>query len=316
MKTLFKPFGTLCALALWLAAGSAQAQLSNITAGAVSTNVGSKLQFVNRANYDSTLGKSIPLPYTLVSNLWAWKGDVGDGNYGAVGQLRPYYLTTNVLFSALSTRTNSLTGAAGTGAYVVCEVVSVTGPVGGIFQFWEKGSRWPTYTFPVGVTPNPSKNKFALSDISLGAGQVDGDAFGFIRGRRFSVTKPGDYTVGFRLIDTSVNSLSMGPLHTPSDVLTVKFTTGVDSSGIAFASPIVTSNNVTTFTFRQGGLTNFYIEASTNLAPGSWSVVAGPMMKAPWMGLTTTNLLMTYRLTNSGPASPNVYYRLRGVPPQ
>jgi hypothetical protein len=315
MKTLVKPLRLLCTLLLCLAAIPLQAQLSNLTCGAVSTNVGSQLKFVNSTNYDSTLGKTYPLFYTLVSNLVAIKGRVlPTGERTALANLTPYYLTTNLLFSSLSSVTNATNGGAAKSAYLVCEVVSVTGPSGGIFQFWEQGDRVPTYVFPVGVTPTMGSNRFMVSDISQGAGQGGGDAFGSIRGRRYSVNKPGDYVVGFKLYDTSTNSLAMGPLHTPSDVLTIKFTTAFNPSTMLFSGRgIVSSNSIDTLTFQQGGLTNFYIDMASDLTISNWTVAAGPFTVAPW--LNNSQLVVTQRFTNASSPNSARFYRLRGSIP-
>ena len=42
-------------------------------------------------------------------------------------------------------------GGAAIGSYIVCEVLSVSGPAGGVLSFWEQGWRTPTYQFPVGA---------------------------------------------------------------------------------------------------------------------------------------------------------------------
>ncbi len=278
-----------CLLGLTLLAagsGALRAQVTNVTCGAVSTNVGAKLAFVNGTNFASTSGYAQSLIYSRVAN-----------RYGT----NILYSTTNLVFQSLS-KSNS-TSAAATGSYLVCEVVSVTGPAGGVFSFWEQGAGWPTYEFPVGGTYATNKNRFILSNVESGAGRPDGDPAGNIRGRRFAVTKPGDYQVTFKLYDVSQNHPTLAaPIQAPSDPLTVKFTTGLD---IGFTQ-ISKTNDLITVVYKQGALTNLFLESTTNLAAPVWTTVAGPYTSIPNL---TTNVF-----TNSA-SSPVVFYRLRGTQP-
>ena len=65
--------------------------------------------------------------------------------------------------------------------------------------------------------------RFDLSDKGRGAGVNGGDPFGHLHSRRFGVTKPGRYTVGFRAVDVSTNGQNGGPIHRPSDILAINF---------------------------------------------------------------------------------------------
>jgi hypothetical protein len=290
MKTYLKSFGLLSAMLLGLNTSSLQAQLLPVTAGAMSTNAGSKLAFVNGTSYAASSGFVLPFTYQRFANRYYT-------NF--------YYGTSNLLFQAISVKTNPATSAA-LGSYIVCQIMSVTGPTGGVLTFWEQGAKWPTFQFPVNGLFATGKNRFILSNIETGAGRPDGDPFGNIRGRRWTVNKAGEYLVTFRLYDTSENNpAAEGPIHLPSDPLTVKFKTGVALSIAGFAL----SNNVSTVTFNQTGLTNLFVEASTNLAPGSWTVVDGPYTNFP----TGTNL--TVRLFTNTPTISSMFYRLSGVAP-
>jgi hypothetical protein len=293
MNSPVKSLGLLCATLLGVSAFTPSTLGVQVNTGATSTNSGAKLAFVNASEVSATTGYVEPLLY------------------GAFSNRRPatnrYYFTTNLVFRALSSVTNATSGGAAMGANLVCEVVSVTGPAGAVFAFWEQGEFWPTYEFPVGGTYTTNKNRFDVSDINTGAGRPDGDAFGSIPGRRFSVTKPGEYQVTFRLYDISENNPSSAtPIHAPSDPLTIKFQTGTD---IGIASLAFDTNKVATLTFRQGGITNLFVEASTNVAPANWATVAGPFASSP-VGAGVT----TQRFTND-PAIPSLFYRLRAVEP-
>ena len=115
------------------------------------------------------------------------------------------------------------------GSFIVAEIVSVKGPSGGTFGFWDVDSTTaPTHSIPAGTTNGAFR--FDLSSADLGAGQPGGDPFGHIHGRRFTATKPGLYTVGFRALDTSRNGSANGPIHTSSTVLHVYFQAGVKFS--------------------------------------------------------------------------------------
>lgn len=80
----------------------------------------------------------------------------------------------------------------------------------------------PTLSLGVGQTVTVG-NLFDLSDASLGAGSAGADPYGHLHGRRFSTTEVGDYLVGFRIIDTSVNGIGGGPIHTESDLFLMTF---------------------------------------------------------------------------------------------
>ena len=272
-------------LSLAFNASSAQAQLSFVECGAESANTGSKLMFVNGANLTASSGFVQPLIFQRVAN-----------RYGTNG----YYATTNLMFTAVSSKTNSASAAAG--AYLVCEVLSVAGPEGATLYFWEQGNGRPNYAFPVGGTYAPEKSRFILSNLENGAGRPDGDPFGAIRGRRWVVDKAGSYDVTYRLIDTSGNhpTLVKTPIHAPSDPITIKFSTGVDIA----ITQIASTNGLSTLVYRNGALTNLYVESSSNLS--NWAPVLGPFASMQ-VSMLTTNVF-----TNT---VDNLFYRLRGTAP-
>ena len=277
----------LCAAVACLIVGTARAQFQTVTAGALTTNLNAKLKFANGTNFDVGSGYTHTLIYTAVTNFSTTNAS---------------YSSTNLQFWSLSITNPS--GSAAVCAYIVAEVLSVTGPSGGVLTYWEQNWRTPTFHFPVGVPPVSGSNRFDVSDIAAGAGLPDGDPVGRIPTRRFAVNKAGDYFLTLKLIDLSTNSAAWGPQHIESDPITIKFTTATD---LAFTR-IRLTNSVATLTLKQSGITNLFLEVSTNLAGPNWVPVVGPFANAP-AGTNVTTLA----ITNS--ASLAWFYRLRGVIP-
>lgn len=83
-----------------------------------------------------------------------------------------------------------------TGALPKVEVLSVTGPAGANFSFWEVSATTPTWTRPTGWTSSPADRPVitVYEDLS---------GYGHIHGRAFSVDQPGTYQVVFRAIDAT-----------------------------------------------------------------------------------------------------------------
>lgn len=168
------------------------------------------------------------------------------------------------------------TNHARTGSWIWMEIVSVTGPAGGQFGFWDANvSQYqdtPTVSFPVN---QPTGNyQFVLSE---GYDDIGEDPLGHIHGRAWTATKPGDYYVGFRLVDKSTSN-NGGPWHTPSQVYIYHFEAGPNFK------PTVqwgTGNRITMTwpslmgidpTAGQVGIT-FTIERATTLAPANWTTI-------------------------------------------
>jgi len=196
------------ALSLGLAVSSVQAQ--HVNAGALSPAQGSQLYFDNAATYVYTSGFSRSLSY---SNS---------------GQFAGWFNSSNPSFTALAT--TNLAGppspnAAAPGAFLQLRIETVvSGPAGGTFAFWDhdNATTTPTISLNVGQTVT-SGNLLDLSDATLGAGTPGADPFGHVHARRYAVNLPGDYLVGFRIIDASVNGLNGGPIHTDSELFVMKF---------------------------------------------------------------------------------------------
>lgn len=188
--------------------GSVSAQHDHLIAGAQGTTQDDKLIWVNEAQFAVESGYVSKLIYT---------------NGG------PYSNTYNreMSFVALArTAPNGgpVTNAAALGAILRGEIVSVNGPAGGVFSFWETNSttRVAAFSIPVGMTNTSLMFDLTASEKWEGASPM-ADPFGHIHGRRFSVNKPGLYTVSLRLIDGSTNGIDGNPIHRPSDLLSVNF---------------------------------------------------------------------------------------------
>lgn len=91
-----------------------------------------------------------------------------------------------------TTECNVLDSAAGADPRI--ELVSVSGPPGGTFSFWENGDMQPTWSRSTGWTSGQGNS--ASFPVALG-----GDAH--IHGRCFTMDKPGIYTVTFRAVDAA-----------------------------------------------------------------------------------------------------------------
>lgn len=198
--------GMLMPALLWVGAQAAMAQHGHLNVGAVGTAQGDALNFANGAIFASSSGyvKELPLATS--------------------GARAGYYSGSITLTALAATVANGgpVTGAPALGSFIQYGIVSVTGPDGGTFSFWEEGASVPTISYSVGyATVLPTL--IELSDSSIGAGTAGADPFGHLHGRNFTATVPGEYTVGFQAFDTSVNGAGGGPIHAPSSVLSIKF---------------------------------------------------------------------------------------------
>ena len=185
-------------------------------------------------------------------------------------------------------------GHAGFGSRLAVQVVSVAGPPGGSFAFWEGDGESDlgaiTFRVPTGTT-----NGTNYLIISENNGERGADPYGHIHGREFTASAPGTYTVGFRVIDVSTNGAGGGPIHVPSDVLPVKFQAGLR------IETIQTFTNRVTVSFRSPPAINNVLEAASSIESGTWLPVAGPLRG-------NNNLQF---LTETNAPGANRYYRLR-----
>lgn len=112
------------------------------------------------------------------------------------------------------------------GAVIYAQLVSVDGPLGGAFGFWDAGALSPSISLGSG-TAGTNLWKLSQNDGSPGS-----DPYGHIHGRRFTATKPGIYTVALRALDLSTNGPGAGPLHTSSQMLKIYFQAGINLKSV------------------------------------------------------------------------------------
>lgn len=253
---------------------------THIYAGAVGTNQNDKCYFGNGSLFDSTLS-NYSFPQVLRTN----------------GLNAGYYRGDALTFAALAaTPPNGgpISGSAALGAQLAIQVVSVAGPPGGSFAFWEGDGESDlgviTFSVPVGTT-----NGTNYLVISENNGQPGTDPYGHIHGRVFTTSRAGTYVVGFRAIDLSTNGVGRGPIQSPSDVLSVRFQAGLKIEAIQ-----IETNRVTVSFRSPPGISNL-LEKTDSIVSGDWQPAAIP--------LRGNNSLQTVADTNA--PGRNRFYRVR-----
>jgi hypothetical protein len=208
-----------------------------------------------------------------------------------------YYRGDVLTFTALAATVPNggpIPGHAAFGSRLAVQVVSVQGPPGGSFAFWEGDGEsdlgWITFSVPAGTTNG--SNYLVLSENS---GEPEADPYGHIHGREFTTSAPGTYIVGFRLIDLSSNGDAGGPIHAPSDVLPVRF-----QASLRIEEVRVLTNRVTVSFRSPPGISN-QLETATSMTSTDWLPMAAP--------LRGNNNLQTVTDTNT-PAGQQ-FYRIR-----
>jgi|SRR6185503_8158172 hypothetical protein len=199
------------ALSLCIGASSALAQdHGHLRIGATNTAQGTPLYFYNGPDFAQSSGYVKTLIYTNA------------------GRFAGYYQGNVTL--TVQAATPDFSGpepdAPSLGTLVQATIVSVEGPAGGSFGFWESGANSPTISVTCGET-NVVRFNVTQTDGSPGA-----DPFGHIHGRRMTATLPGTYVVTFQAHDASTNGAGGGPIHASSDTVRVAFQAGVCISAI------------------------------------------------------------------------------------
>lgn len=181
------------------------AQHGHLNAGALGTTQDSQLYFANGSAFAAASG--------YVQNM----------TLATSGTYAGYYNSGPTLTVLPQTIDNGgpAANAPAFGSFIQVQMVSVEGPAGSTFSFWDHEATAPSVSWTIGGTS--SSALWNLSDPSLGAGHPGADPFGHIHGRRFTADALGTYTVGLRLVDSSVNGDGGGPIHTPSDVFYMNF---------------------------------------------------------------------------------------------
>ena len=245
--------------------------------------------------------------------LWFQNADVWDTNsYGGYTQspaciyfesnypaLYPGLYQTATTFSALPATV--FTGgpnpyAAAFGTYIELRFVSLQGPAGGALTVWNEidDPAHPSVmlTLPVGATNDT--NRFNLSEGD--PLDPEADPYGHIHGRRFTLNKPGLYTVGLQLVDTSHNGPGTGPVQSASAVTHFYLQAGLHLGNFSW------SNSVATARFGLPGFANYAFEASPVLPGTNWGTITN---------ITGTMHSELRWVRDSNASSTNRFYRLR-----
>ena len=129
------------------------------------------------------------------------------------------------------------------------EILSVVGPAGGWFSFWEVGAASPTWSRPAGW--NQSSGDRPSFPVNLSGN-------GHIHGRVFTVDRPGEYQATFRAVDRDT-----------------QFQNSLDYT-IAFRAQIPPplsirlSNSQATISFTSRTNLTYELQTRTNLSSGLW----------------------------------------------
>jgi hypothetical protein len=269
-------------------------------AGAASTNQnGQLIEYTNAGSFVASSGYVYWLTYT------------NGGTYAGL------YNGNSPTFTGLGNGTTTADSGSGSpfaaanGSQLWNNLVSLAGPAGGHFYFYDvdpyHAAHTPTNapTFVIGVGDAPSNYVFALSDPANGAGAPGGDPYGHIHGRRYAVDKPGTYTLGLQVIDLSTNGAGGGPVQSTSQVYYANFQAGnlinaitLNSNGanVTFPTLPLIANSAA-----QNTNVLYSLQSTTNLTdPNSWVLVG-------------TNVGTSYMqtLTDSNNSAGSEFYRLK-----
>jgi hypothetical protein len=207
------------------------------------------------------------------------------------------YYQGNITVTALaatSAHAGPVPGAPALGSRIFAQIVSVDGPAGSSFAFWDAGANSPTISLPSGGT---GTNLYLVSEND---GSPGSDPYGHIHGRRFTATKPGIYMVSFRAFDLSTNGISGGPIHIPSGILKIYFQAGVTIASLAKAGDLAT------VTFGARINRTYILQSSIDPAAlASWAnaseSVTGNDAFAPIVDVNATNSAKFYRVKDITP---------------
>ena len=193
-----------------------------------------------------------------------------------------YYYTDDQVFIALAATGDNggpEPGHAALGTYIQVKLLSVTGPPGASFGFWEtpeNGVDSTNLTWSVSV---PYHNGTNLIHVSESDGSPGSDPYGHIHGRIYSVTQPGFYTATWQFVDTSTNGPGGGPVDLPSAPFSTYYQAGLTIAGISagsnavnvrFAAPSDQPDDLSS------PPSNYYLLSSPVLGPGTdWRQVGG-----------------------------------------
>jgi hypothetical protein len=239
----------------------------HLAAGATTNTPGATLIFQNDADYGGDAG--------FVLNLTA--GTTNDPYLG-------YYYTRDLVFIALAATPNNggpEPGAAALGTYVQVKLLSIEGPKGATFGFWETAQNGVDSTNLTWTLPVPCQNGTNLIHVSESDGSPGSDPYGHIHGRIYSFDKPGLYKVTWQFIDTSTNGPNAGPVDLPSapfyllhqaDLTTGGINVSTNGVNVTFACP----SNIPDSGI--GPATNYELLSSPTIGPNAVWQPAGAVV--------------------------------------
>ena len=274
----------------------------HMPAGATSSDPGATLQYATTA-----------ADYTTNSGwVFGLNSSAADDPYGGA------YWTDDAVFIALAATPNNggpEPGHAAPGTFIQVKLLSVDGPAGATFSFWEsagpgtdgEGIDGTNLTWSITV---PFRNGTNLIYISESNGSPGSDPYGHIHGRVYSFSKPGYYTATWQFVDTSTNGLDGGPVDLPSAPFILQYQAGLlidniatDTNGVhlRFAAPSFLPD-----------------DAGPGTEPATYTVLSSPSLgsSADWEPVGNVidgdDLMHTVILPYSGPTQ---FYKLSAVYP-
>jgi hypothetical protein len=285
MNPLLNPparvLGVACAVSISIAAPFNASAHDHVNAGAVGSTPGAQLSFINGDHYSAESGFV----------LFLEKAETGPHANLYQGGLSFTALASSLDYGGPAP------GHAAPGAHLVLQVESLAGPANASFGFWEGADEedGPRLMFETPTGTLAGTNRFALSET---AGNPGDDPYGHIHGRVFTLSRPGLFTIGLRIFDTSSNGPDGGPLHPPSELFRLNMQAGVSIARVES----VEGGWKVVFAAAQGHV--YQIEATDRFGPAAeWSPVGEPV--------TGANRLVEVTIPSDGAAR---FFRLRRDP--
>jgi hypothetical protein len=280
----------LAAVLAFAVSGVALQAHDHMPAAATSSNPGATLE------YDPTA-----TDYTTASGF-VFSLAAGTTNDAYLG----YYYTDDQVFIALAATPDNggpEPGYAALGTYVQVKLISVEGPAGASFGFWETPENGVDSTNLSWSVTVPYHNGTNLIHVSESDGSPGSDPYGHIHGRIYSLTKPGFYTATWQFVDTSTNGPDGGPVDLPSAPFSTYYQAGLTIAAIS------TATNTVNVTFAapsdqpddlSSPPSNYYLESSPVLGPtANWQQVGDVIVGDDTLHVVTlpqTNSAQFFRL--------------------
>jgi hypothetical protein len=239
----------------------------HLAAGAASPDPGSTLIFQNISDYGEESG--------FVFNL-----ETGTSDDAYAG----YYYTGDLVFAALAATPNNggpEPAAAPLGTFVQVKLLSIEGPAGASFGFWETaqdGVDSTNLTWSVSVPYQNGTNLFAVSQSD---GTPGSDPYGHLHGRILSFTRPGLYKTTWQFVDTSTNGPAGGPIDLPSAPFSLLLQADLTLAKIALTTNGVAITFAAASNIPDSGIgpaTNYQLEGSPALGPDATWLAVGEVV--------------------------------------